>query len=95
MTILTHIDHQYTQPTAVLHIEFQYGSFHGYVLSLFFVLFVLFIIMVVVVVVFVVPILPSSFISAPSSVAAKGGDVRNQFDGGGRYVPYPSLLQRV
>ena len=70
MTVLTHIDHQDTRPTAIIHRKFRYGFSNGSVLSLFFVLFVFFAIMVVVIVI-ITPLLPSSFISAPSSAAVK------------------------
>ena len=52
-------------------------------------------VVVVVVIVVVIPLHPYSFIAAPSSDAAKGGDVRTQYDGGVSYVPSLSLLQHV
>ena len=72
VTVLTHLDHKVTRPTAVLHLEVQYGLSHGSVFSLFFVLFVFFVIMVVVV---VAPLITSPFIAAPSYAAMKGGNV--------------------
>ena len=51
--------------------------------------------MVVVIVVVIVSLLPSPFIADPSSAAAKGGNVQNRYDGGGRYVPFSYLLQNV
>ena len=49
----------------------------------------------VIVVIVVIPLLPSYFITAPSSAAAKGGDLQTRYDRGGRYVPSPSILKRV
>ena len=89
MTVLTDLDHQDTRPTAVLHLEVQYGLSHISVFSFCFALFVLFFIMVIVV---VFPLLPSLFIAAPSYTATRGGNVQTIYDLVGRYVPSPYLL---